>query len=134
MGHLSGRPGCQAEVEVVLVAAEHEASFVISIILEGSDDSGPFLSRAHEDPALERQIARWKRGQLPGIVGDDDGVVVVPRILVDEVIQIAREREEVEEVIKAQLIEEQCSPGKYYPFNDQTWKLFEEKTGKKRGP
>ena len=76
MGHLSGRPGCQAEVEVVLVTAEHEASLVISIILEGSDDSGPFLSRAHEDPALERQIARWKRGQLPGIVGDDDGVVL----------------------------------------------------------
>jgi len=66
------------------------------------------------------------------IVGDDDGVVVVPRAIVDEVIQIAREREEVEEVIKAQLEIEQCSPGKYYPFNDLTWKLFEEKTGKKR--
>ena len=68
------------------------------------------------------------------VVGDDDGAVVVPRILVDEVIQIAQEREEVEGVIKAQLVEEECSPGKYYPFNDQTWKLFEEKTGKKRGP
>ena len=67
------------------------------------------------------------------IVGDDDGAVVVPRAVVDEVIAIAREREEVEEVIKAQLEIEQCSPGKYYPFNDLTWKLFEEKTGKKRG-
>jgi regulator of RNase E activity RraA len=67
------------------------------------------------------------------VVGDDDGAVVVPRSLVDEVIQIAREREEVEEVIKAQLELERCSPGKYYPFNDLTWKLFEEKTGKKRG-
>ena len=66
------------------------------------------------------------------IVGDDDGVVVVPRNAVDEVIQIAHEREEVEEVIKAQLEIEKCSPGKYYPFNDNTWKLFEEKTGKKR--
>ena len=68
------------------------------------------------------------------IVGDDDGAVVVPRAVVDEVITIAREREEVEEVIKAQLEIEQCSPGKYYPFNDLTWKLFEEKTGIKRGP
>ena len=67
------------------------------------------------------------------IVGDDDGVVVVPRVLVDEVIQIAREREEVEEVIKAQLEVERCSPGKYYPFNERTWELFEEKTGKRRG-
>ena len=66
------------------------------------------------------------------VVGDDDGAVVVPRSLVDEVIHIAREREEVEEVIKAQLREEDCSPGKYYPFNDLTWRLFEEKTGKKR--
>ena len=66
------------------------------------------------------------------IVGDDDGVVVVPSGLVEKVIEIAHQREEVEEVIKAQLIEEQCSPGKYYPFNDNTWKLFEEKTGKQK--
>ena len=66
------------------------------------------------------------------IVGDHDGAVVVPQSLVDEVIEIAREREEVEEVIKAQLEVEQCSPGKYYPFNDLTWQLFEAKTGKKR--
>jgi regulator of RNase E activity RraA len=68
------------------------------------------------------------------LVGDDDGVVVVPRTMVDQVIAIAREREEVEEVVKAQLEAERCSPGKYYPFNDLTWKLFEEKTGKKRRP
>ena len=65
------------------------------------------------------------------LVGDDDGVVVVPQSIVDEVIEIAHQREEVEEVVKAQLEIEQCSPGKYYPFNDNTWKLFEEKTGKK---
>jgi len=66
------------------------------------------------------------------LVGDDDGVVVVPNGIVDEVIEIAHQREEVEEVVKAQLEIEHCSPGKYYPFNDNTWKLFEEKTGKKR--
>src|SRR5918996_139692 len=66
------------------------------------------------------------------IVGDDDGAVVVPRAIVDEVIEIAHQREEVEAVIKAQLEVEKCSPGKYYPSNDLTWKLFEEKTGKRR--
>ena len=66
------------------------------------------------------------------LVGDDDGVVVVPQSIVDEVVEIAHQREEVEEVVKAQLEIEQCSPGKYYPFNDATWELFEEKTGKKR--
>ena len=65
------------------------------------------------------------------IVGDDDGVVVVPRSEVDEIIEIAHQREEVEEIVKKQLEVEQCSPGKYYPFNENTWKLYEKKTGKK---
>ena len=43
------------------------------------------------------------------IVGDDDGAVVVPQAAVDQVISIAHEREEVEEVIKAQLEVERCS-------------------------
>ena len=65
------------------------------------------------------------------IVGDDDGVVVVPKSEIEDVIRIAHQREEVEEVIKQQLEVEECSPGKYYPFNENTWKLYEEKTGKK---
>ena len=65
------------------------------------------------------------------LVGDDDGVVVVPQSIVDEVIEIAHQREAVEEVVKAQLEIEKCSPGKYYPFNDATWRLYEEKTGKR---
>ena len=66
------------------------------------------------------------------VVGDDDGVVVVARNAVDEVVETAHQREDVEVVIKAQLEIEQCSPGKYYPFNDLTWQLYEEKTGKRR--
>ena len=74
----------------------------------------------------------WPWQVNDAIVGDDDGVVVVPSSEVDEVIRIAHEREDVEEVIKAQLEVENCSPGKYYPFNEDTWKLYEEKTGRKR--
>ena len=51
----------------------------------------------------------------------------MPRGQVNDVIRIAHEREEV---IEAQLKAKKCSPGKYYPFNDLTWKLFEEKTVK----
>jgi regulator of RNase E activity RraA len=60
------------------------------------------------------------------IVGDDDGVVVVPASLVDEVIRIASEREAVEHVIRKELERHPGSPGRYYPFNDATWKLYEE--------
>ena len=60
------------------------------------------------------------------VVGDDDGVVVVPASMVDEVIRVAAEREKVEHVIKAELAKNPQSPGKYYPFNDATWKLYEE--------
>ena len=60
------------------------------------------------------------------IVGDDDGVVVVPAPLVDEVIKVAGEREAVEHVIKKELERHPGSPGRYYPFNDATWQLYEE--------
>ena len=52
--------------------------------------------------------------------------------MVNEVIRMAEERHAVEEVVKAQLAVEDVSPGKYYPFNDRTWELYERKTGKKR--
>ncbi len=60
------------------------------------------------------------------VVGDDDGVAVVPVSMVDTVIETAREREAVEKVIKAELERNPQSPGRYYPFNDETWKLYEE--------
>ena len=65
---------------------------------------------------------------IPGdaIIGDDDGVAVVPASMGDDVLETALEREAVENVIKTELRKNPQSPGKYYPFNDDTWKLFEE--------
>ena len=60
------------------------------------------------------------------IIGDNDGVVVVPAVMAERVLEIAAEREEVEQVIKKELRKNPGSPGKYYPFNDATWMLFEE--------
>eukprot|EP00927_Polykrikos_kofoidii_P071060 TRINITY_DN67395_c0_g1_i1.p1 TRINITY_DN67395_c0_g1~~TRINITY_DN67395_c0_g1_i1.p1 ORF type:complete len:330 (+),score=24.36 TRINITY_DN67395_c0_g1_i1:121-1110(+) len=50
------------------------------------------------------------------IVGDQDGVVVVPHCEVESVIRIAGEREAVEEIIKEELLANPGPAGKYYPF------------------
>ena len=75
-------------------------------------------------------VAKLQEGDA--VVGDDDGVVVVPARIAAATATYARQHEEVEEVVKAQLEAERVSPGRYYPFNDRTWDLYEQKTGKKR--
>uniref|UniRef100_A0A6U4PYF8 Enoyl reductase (ER) domain-containing protein n=2 Tax=Hemiselmis andersenii TaxID=464988 RepID=A0A6U4PYF8_HEMAN len=50
------------------------------------------------------------------IIGDQDGVVVVPAAVAQQVYDIAHSREEIEEIVKTQLETEKCPPGKYYPF------------------
>ena len=50
------------------------------------------------------------------IIGDQDGVVVVPAAAAEKVYEIAHGREVVEEIIKAELVANPGPPGKYYPF------------------
>ncbi|MEC7838134.1 MAG: hypothetical protein VX523_05395 [Chloroflexota bacterium] len=66
------------------------------------------------------------------IIGDRDGVVVLPNVIVDECIKIMEEREEIEKIVKNELNKTPGSPGKYYPFNELTYKLYEEFKKKKK--
>ena len=50
------------------------------------------------------------------VVGDTDGVVVVPLSVHEQVLEIASEREAIEDVIKTELETNPGSPGQYYPF------------------
>lgn len=50
------------------------------------------------------------------IIGDQDGVVVVPAKVADKVYSIAHGREVIEEIIKEELVKNPGPPGKYYPF------------------
>lgn len=50
------------------------------------------------------------------IVGDQDGVVVVPAKVAEKVYSIAHGREEIEEIVKEELTKNPGPPGKFYPF------------------
>ena len=54
------------------------------------------------------------------IVADDDGVVVVPAAVVEEVIDWVEEHEAVEEYVKGLIASEGVAPGKYYPITGET--------------
>tara|TARA_B100000586_G_scaffold89550_2_gene63647 strand:+ start:16715 stop:17425 length:711 start_codon:yes stop_codon:yes gene_type:complete len=66
------------------------------------------------------------------ILGDDDGVVVLPQKISSEVIDIANKRIKIEEVVKNELKVNPTSPGKYYPFNDKTEELYNQKKKNKK--
>ncbi len=60
------------------------------------------------------------------IMGDDDGVVVLPSQLAEEVVHEAIGAEEREEAILEYTQEHKVSPSAFYPFNTETEKLYEE--------
>ena len=60
------------------------------------------------------------------IVGDDDGVVVVPKQLAEEVIDWVEEHEAVEEYAKSLIEKEKVAPGKYYPITEETVRRYHE--------
>ena len=54
------------------------------------------------------------------LVGDDDGVVVVPSYMAAEVIDWVEIHEAAEEYVKEKILAERCAPGRYYPPTDAT--------------
>lgn len=72
--------------------------------------------------ACEENVAIQCAGALvrPGdvIVGDDDGVVVVPAYMATEVIDYVEIHERAEDYAKEKILAEHCRPGRYYPPTD----------------
>ena len=58
------------------------------------------------------------------LVGDGDGVVVVPSWFAQECVEIVEDHEGVEAYIKEKIQAEGCAPGKYYPPRPEMWEEY----------
>lgn len=58
------------------------------------------------------------------LVGDNDGVVVIPHAAARDIATKAIEYDDLEEWIRQRLDSENLSPGKYYPPDEETFKLY----------
>jgi regulator of RNase E activity RraA len=59
------------------------------------------------------------------VLGDDDGVVVLPSQLAGEVVDEAAEHDEIEQALLDHVLREKVSPSRFYPFNEETMKIYE---------
>ncbi|SUZ59455.1 uncharacterized protein METZ01_LOCUS12309 [marine metagenome] len=91
---------------------------------------GPSVAPAEEDIQIQCGGALVRPGDV--MVGDDDGVIVVPSWMAKDVLEHATEHEEVENYIKEKIRDENVAPGKYYPPRPES---FEEwrRVKKERG-
>lgn len=67
------------------------------------------------------------------ILGDDDGIVVLPAQLAEELLPECIEHDEIEQALLDYTQEHGISPRSLYPFNDETMKIYAEWKKKKRG-
>ncbi|MEX0761647.1 MAG: hypothetical protein WD208_01540 [Dehalococcoidia bacterium] len=92
----------------------------------------PYGGKPWADPAEENgQIQCGGVLVRPGdvIVGDDDGVVVVPSWFAEECIEWVEEHEGAEAFIKEKILAEGVRPGKYYPPTPATKEEYRRSKG-----
>jgi regulator of RNase E activity RraA len=75
--------------------------------------SAPWAEPAEENVDIQCGGALVRPGDV--LVGDDDGVVVVPSWFAEECVHLVEEHEAVEAYIKQKIRAEGVAPGKYYP-------------------
>lgn len=67
------------------------------------------------------------------VLGADDGVIVVPASLAEEIADEAERHDDVERAIMDYVERERASPSRFYPFNELTYELYERyKNGRSR--
>ena len=84
--------------------------------------SAPWAIPAEENGDIQCGGALVRPGDV--LVGDGDGVVVVPSWFAHECVEIVEEHEGVEAYIKEKIQAEGVAPGKYYPPSPQSWEEY----------
>ena len=90
----------------------------------GADEIDPFEANV----TIQCGGVAVRPGDL--VMADDDGVVIVPACIIEEVIDWVEEHEEVEEWIKTLIEKENVAPGKYYPPTEETIRQYRKTLGK----
>ncbi len=79
----------------------------------------PYAIPAQENVDVQCGGALVRPGDV--LVGDADGVVVVPSWFAEECVELTEVHEEAEEMIKNRILAEGVVPGKYYPPGPETY-------------
>ena len=80
---------------------------------------GPWAVPAEENVDIQCAGVLVRPGDV--LVGDGDGVVVVPSWFAGECVNLVEEHEGVEAYIKEKVRAEGVAPGKYYPPREEIW-------------
>jgi len=87
----------------------------------------PYATEPWAEPAEENvQIQCGGVLVRPGdvLVGDGDGVVVVPSWFAEECVTAVEEHEDVEAYVKEKIIRDRVPPGRYYPPSPEMYEEF----------
>ncbi len=91
--------------------------------------SAPWAIPAEENVDIQCGGALVRPGDV--LVGDNDGVVVVPSWFAEECVTLVEEHEAIEAFAKQRIMAEGVPPGKYYPPTPELWEAFRAQKGAK---
>lgn len=107
------------------IMEEEEYGLVIYAGARTPYGGGPWAVPAEENVQIQCAGILVRPGDV--LVGDGDGVVVVPSWFAEECVHIVEEHEGVETYIKERIQAEGCAPGKYYPPTPEMWVEYRSK-------